>query len=95
MTNTEKLRLLQSTILGGFLAGMTATTAIAQDTAPPAEPEAAEELVEELIEDQTGGDIVVTGSRIKRDTFSSLAPLQVIDFDESRDLGILTCELGS
>nr|WP_238934847.1 TonB-dependent receptor [Maricaulis parjimensis] len=33
--------------------------------------------------------IVVTGSRIRRDAFQSVAPLQVIDADEIRDAGLI------
>lgn len=34
-------------------------------------------------------EITVTGSRIRRDTFSSMSPLQVIDGETSRDLGLV------
>ena len=32
-------------------------------------------------------EIIVTGSRIKRDTFSSVAPLQIISNQGSREIG--------
>ena len=39
-------------------------------------------------------EIITTGSRIVRDTFSSVSPLQVIDGETSRDLGLIdTSEL--
>ena len=44
--------------------------------------QAQEEGVEEVEE------IVVTGSRIRRDEFSSPAPIQVLDVDAGRKLGI-------
>lgn len=88
MKNIDKLRLLQSTILGGVIASLS-TVSFAQDTTGDANAPAVVETIEEEIEEAEAGEIVVTGSRIKRDTFSSLAPLQVIDFDEKRDLGII------
>jgi len=45
-------------------------------------------LVEETIESDDSDDIVVTGSRIKRDTFTSIAPLQVLTTDLSQDVGL-------
>ena len=43
-------------------------------------PAAAEAPVEEVI---------VTGSRLKRDTFSSIAPLQVITTEFSKEVGLI------
>ncbi|WP_394730884.1 TonB-dependent receptor domain-containing protein [Altererythrobacter sp. GH1-8] len=69
--------------------------ALAQDA-----DEQAEEVVEEDEEDEqvditTGeetaqpqGTITVTGSRIVRDTYSSISPLQVITTEQSRDVGL-------
>ncbi|ABC62380.1 TonB-dependent receptor domain-containing protein [Erythrobacter litoralis] len=34
------------------------------------------------------GQIVVTGSRLKRDTFTSISPLQVLQTEQSRDAGL-------
>lgn len=83
-----KKLLLGTSLLVGFSAFASAPT-FAQDTTIDGE-NAAVETVEDVEEEElSGGEIVVTGSRIKRDTFSSLAPLQVIDFDEKRDLGII------
>lgn len=39
--------------------------------------------------DEVIEEIVTTGSRIHRDTFSSISPLQVIDGETSRDLGLV------
>lgn len=63
----------------------------AQET--PADDEEAVETVdparEARIDDATEGDkIVVTGSRIRRNEFSSASPLQVIDGQVSRELGV-------
>jgi iron complex outermembrane receptor protein len=37
-------------------------------------------------------EIVVTGSRLKRDTFTSVSPLQVVDGETARDLGLVTAQ---
>ena len=39
--------------------------------------------------DDDSGEIVVTGSRLKRDSFSSVSPLQIIDAEVERDLGLI------
>ena len=55
---------------------------------------AQEEEEEEETESAEIEEIVTTGSRIVRDTFSSISPLQVIDGETSRDLGLVdTSEL--
>ena len=88
MKNTDKLRLLQSTILGGILASMSAT-AFAQDTSDDnTEEPAVLEVLEEEMEETDGSEVVVTGSRIKRDTFTSISPLQVLTTDLSQDVGL-------
>lgn len=46
--------------------------------------EAEQEVEESAVE---GGAIVVTGSRIKQDTFSSISPLQVLTTEASQDVG--------
>ncbi len=49
-----------------------------------------EEDSDEVTEsDEVIEEIVTTGSRIARDTFSSISPLQVIDGETSRDLGLV------
>ena len=79
------------------LALVTGVPALAQDAEEVVE-ETAEEVVEEDEEEQvditTGGQtgssqgtITVTGSRIVRDTFSSISPLQVITTDATRNAG--------
>ena len=50
---------------------------------------AQEEEEEEETESAEIEEIVTTGSRIVRDTFSSISPLQVIDGETSRDLGLV------
>lgn len=60
----------------------------------------AQTVEEEPADDETAGDrgkieeITVTGSRVARDTFTSISPLQVIDGEVARDLGLVdTAEL--
>ncbi|MHA6288797.1 TonB-dependent receptor plug domain-containing protein [Maricaulis sp. CAU 1757] len=79
----DRERLLRSTILAGFAAaGLTISPAYAQDQ---------EEDEDEQSEEASSGEdtIVVTGSRIRRDAFASVAPLQVIDAREIRDAGLI------
>ncbi|WP_158291539.1 TonB-dependent receptor domain-containing protein [Marinicauda algicola] len=86
MSNWEKNRLLLSTILTGVMFGSVVTApSLAQDASQEAEEEEEEEA-EEVDPDDT---IVVTGSRIRRDSFTSTAPLQVIDSEEIRDAGLI------
>lgn len=79
-----KKLLLGTTLMTGLaMAGMP-TVAFAQTTtdAETTTPRAADE-------DEKTDTVVVTGSRIKRDEFSSISPIQVIDFDDERDLGLV------
>jgi iron complex outermembrane receptor protein len=77
----DRERLLRSTILAGFAAaGLTISPAYAQDQ---------EEDEDEQAEESSDDTIVITGSRIRRDAFSSPAPLQVIDSEEIRDAGLI------
>ena len=85
MNNLDFKKLLLGTSL---LVGFTAAPAFAQD-APVADDVTPQVISTPTADEDERDEVVVTGSRIKRDTFSSLAPLQVIDFDEKRDLGII------
>ena len=77
----DRERLLRSTILAGFAAaGLTISPAYAQSQ---------EEDEDEQAEESSDDTIVITGSRIRRDAFSSPAPLQVIDNEEIRDAGLI------
>ena len=65
----------------------------AQDVDPEIGNNEAEAILidedEDEDEDEERGDVViVTGSRIKRDTFSSISPLQVISTELSQDIGL-------
>lgn len=51
----------------------------------------------ELIEDEeetesTDDEIVVTGSRLRRSTFNSISPIQIIGGESSREIGLLDAE---
>jgi iron complex outermembrane recepter protein len=56
------------------------------------EKTAEEEVVsvdeEKTVTEEEGSGIVVTGSRLKQNTFSSISPLQVIKTDDSQDAGL-------
>lgn len=77
MSNTRvKELLLRSTILAGFAASSLAGLAAAQTGE---EPEQTQPRAEEA--EPAADRVVVTGSRIRRDAFSSEVPLEVYDAD--------------
>ena len=51
--------------------------------------EADAEADEAVMEEEVMDEIVVTGSRIRRDEFTSAAPVQIIDGQVSRELGLI------
>ncbi len=51
--------------------------------------EEAAQADETVMEEEVMDEIVVTGSRIRRDEFSSAAPVQIIDGQVSRELGLI------
>ena len=81
----NKTRLLQTSFLTGLLFSM-GTVAYAQTT----EDDTAVEQVpqQEEVVDEDGDEIVVTGTRLKKDTFSSISPLQTISTEVSQDAGL-------
>lgn len=73
------------------LAMVLSAPVMAQDADP--EPTAEDEDAVDVADtgetgQQSDGAIVVTGSRIKRDTYSSISPLQVLTTEASQDAGI-------
>lgn len=46
------------------------------------------DITEEAAPAAGGGQIVVTGSRLKRDTFSSISPLQILTTDDQNESGL-------
>ena len=91
-----KRLLFVSVMLGGW-ALLAPTLVFAQEDADAAEAEediASQEVpVEEAApveqRDRSIEEVVVTGSRLKRDTFSSISPLQIITGEISRESGLL------
>jgi iron complex outermembrane recepter protein len=62
---------------------------LAQDEDEETAAAIAEAAAEDQEEERAAEEIVVTGSRIKRDTYSSIAPLQVITGQMSREAGLI------
>ena len=82
----------ESALLRGLLATSASvlalgaiTPVLAQDDESVAEIDELDEAIEEA---RTGDQIVVTGSRVRRNEFTSASPLQVIDGQLSRELGV-------
>jgi iron complex outermembrane receptor protein len=87
--NLKQLLLCSSLLVGASFAS--AGIAYAQDADPELENAEAESILiadEDLLEDEESDTIVVTGSRIKRDSFTSISPLQVISAELSQDVGL-------
>ena len=93
MTFVDKRRLFQTSILGSLL--LVSAPAFAQDAEAEAQAqENADAEVVSLLEEESESlddedTIVVTGSRLRRNEFNSASPLQVIDGELSRDLGLV------
>lgn len=87
----DRERLLRSTILAGFaVAGLAASPALALQQNGDDECDLGEMRNEQgVCEAEATDRVVVTGSRISRDQFTSVAPLQVIDSQEIRDAGLI------
>ena len=69
-----------------FLALTVATAAAAQDTQPP--PDVAENPSTTAQEPSSGGDIVITGSRIRRDPLSQDSPITFVDQTDIAKTGL-------
>jgi iron complex outermembrane receptor protein len=80
-----KKKLLSSVIAASLTASLSFPQAMAQTQEEPEEPETTEEVVEKEKTER----IIVTGSRVARAEFSSASPVQVIDGDFARDLGLV------
>ena len=84
---TFKKRLLATSLFMGLSGGLW-SAALAQDAPPADEPLVIEEEDED--EDEARQErVVVTGSRIARDSFSSTAPLQVLTGETIAEAGFL------
>ena len=92
-----KKKLLATTLFAGVAGGIWAGAAIAQETSSTPAAEASDEeeeapiVIEEVADEDEARQerVVVTGSRLARDEYSSVSPLQVIDGDTARDLGLV------
>ncbi len=71
--------------------GLLATPAVAQDegATDTTQPSGVAGQVESLSTPRVRDEVVVTGSRLKRDTYSSISPLQVISGQISREVGLI------
>lgn len=88
MTFLDKARLLQTTVLGGLM--FAAAPVYAQDNQPIDETVETTTVADDVEVDEDDRDtIVVTGSRLRRSEFTSASPLQVIDGELARDLGLV------
>ena len=87
MTSIElKKLLLGTTLIAGFTALASAPT-FAQDNTDDPVVEIVEDDEDEA--DDEDNEVIVTGSRLKKNTFNSIKPLQVIDFEETREIGLV------
>ncbi|WP_237068159.1 TonB-dependent receptor domain-containing protein [Microbulbifer guangxiensis] len=85
---------LVASVSTAVLAAVLSPWALAQenDAALTEEKVAAQVEASEAASGEQDGDmeqVVVTGSRLKRDTFSSIAPLQIIDTEGAREAGAI------
>lgn len=93
MSNWDKERLLRSTILAGFAAALVGTApTFAQEADEPVSTEEEEEEEQAQPQASSGDRVTVTGSRIARDEFSSASPIQVIDGELARDIGLIDAQ---
>jgi len=87
MNILDKTRLLQTSILSSLIMGV-GGVAYAQttDQFPVDAEEIAEQEDDEFAEEN---EIVVTGSRVKRNEYTSISPIQVVSGEIARDLGLV------
>jgi len=76
-------------MIAGLTAAGFAAPAYAQVVDAP-EDDAPIELVEEVVEDEDVDTVVVTGSRLRRDAFTSTAPIQVISAENAAQEGLFS-----
>lgn len=84
-----KKKLLATTFIAGLAGSLTAGLVYAQDT-----EEDTPVVIEEIDEDDEARQekVVVTGSRLSRTEFSSVSPLQIVDGEAARDLGLIDAQ---
>lgn len=82
MSKSIKSRVLLGVAAAALAPAFFATPAIAQEDDVETVPDAAEAA------EESGDTIVVTGSRLRKDAFSSPSPLTTLDVEESRQIGV-------
>ena len=87
MNILDKTRLLQTSMLASLMMGF-GGMAYAQEA--PIEINSQEVEEDEFEEERD--EVVVTGSRLRRNQFTSVSPLQVVDGDVARDLGLVDAQ---
>ena len=81
-----KSRLFASTLIAGLAGGVWAGSVVAQES----DDDTITVIEETSDEDEARQErVVVTGSRIQRDEFTSIKPVQVISGEISRDIGLV------
>lgn len=86
MNILNKTRLLQTSVLSSLLLGF-GGIAYAQVDPIPTEVEQIEDDEDEFAEEAE--EIVVTGSRVKRNEYTSISPIQIVSGEVARDLGLI------
>lgn len=84
-----KKKLFATTLLAGVAGGLWTGAAIAQEG-----DEEEVTVIEEVSEEDEARQekVVVTGSRLARDEFTSVSPLQVVDGEAARELGLIDAQ---
>ena len=86
----EKKTVFHTLILSLIMALFANPTWAQDDQSDEAEAEATEQEDEEATEESADlGRIVVTGSRLQRETYTSIQPLQIITAEGSREAGLV------
>lgn len=92
-TATWQLKPLAAGVSVAALISAVSFPAYAQEITQQQVEAQAEEQVEQssgrLAKNRDIEEVVVTGSRLKRDTFSSVSPLQVINAEDAKDAGLI------
>ncbi len=77
-------RVLKLSVVSLAILGLALPVAFAQDEVEGEDADSTSEASDKTIE-----EIVTTGSRLKRDTYSSISPLQIITAKVSREVGVI------
>lgn len=83
----EEDRAILARVLGPFVTIFTSLCLLAAPTVFAQDDTSGLDDLAELEEEKRVDEVIVTGSRLKRDTYSSISPLQVISGEVSREIG--------